>query len=166
MEFASVSHIMWFWDLKAAYLCGGENEWFSLCELALPSLLPSPHIPMCCGASCSRNSLGMKCHHLKLVSHTFGRRGGENLKSCRVAERLLVSTERFLKPQTPWWWSWGALKGGCWVCPRCFFFFFEEDLKIFCRLEFSSPPCPLQLDAGASSSSTGLYLTTHLQWLS
>ncbi|RLV93313.1 hypothetical protein DV515_00013460 [Chloebia gouldiae] len=53
---------------------------------------------MCYGASCSRNSLGMKCHHLKL-----------------------------------------------------------EDLKIFCRLEFSSPPCPLQLDAGASSSSTGLY---------
>lgn len=28
-------------------------------------------------------------------------RGGENMKSCGVAERLLVSTERFLKPQTP-----------------------------------------------------------------
>lgn len=27
--------------------------------------------------------------------------GGENMKSCSVAERLLVSTERFLKPQTP-----------------------------------------------------------------
>lgn len=76
MEFASVSQIMWFWNLKATYLCGGENEWFSLCNLALPSLFPFPHIPMCYGASCSRNSLGMKCHRLKVVSHTFWRGGG------------------------------------------------------------------------------------------
>ncbi|KAM6196898.1 uncharacterized protein WM294_008415 isoform 1-T2 [Sarcoramphus papa] len=67
VEFASMSQIMWFRNLKATYLCGGENEWFSLCNLALPSLLPFPHIPMCYGASCSRNSLGMKCHRLKLL---------------------------------------------------------------------------------------------------
>ncbi|KAL2298884.1 hypothetical protein Nmel_014493, partial [Mimus melanotis] len=38
-----------------------------------------------------------------------------------------------------------------------FFFFLQEDLEILCKLEFSSPTYPLQLDAGAFSSSTGLY---------
>lgn len=37
------------------------------------------------------------------------------------------------------------------------FFFLQEDLEILCKLEFSSPTCPLQLDADASSSSTGSY---------
>lgn len=79
-----------------------------------------------------------------------GREGG-NMKSCGVAERLLVSTERFGKPQAPRRWSRGAWNKGCWVCPCCFL---QEDLETRCKLQLSYLTCPLQLDPSAFSDRT------------